>query len=280
MEEAEAQLKQVKPSIQGETTSEPNPTVTDLKASLTQMEQSLQLLLTSHTENQPDVVHLRSQIAAIKEQLAKEPERINTSEKEVVNPQYQDLLTAISGLDEEIKGTEAALRELDANVKANEMKLADVVRPEMHYNDLLRDQAEYTELYTKYRRERDEAQERATVLLKELGTKVELSERALRPAIPYRQPAAKLALVCLVSGIAASLVLMLGLAFGSRLFRNIDAAAECQEVPWLADVAATLPNEVALARQRLRLVIGGIVLVVLLVVLTLGSLWWRYSHPV
>jgi tetratricopeptide (TPR) repeat protein len=224
-EEAEAQLRQVKPTIQGETTSEPNPTVTDLKASLTQMEQSLQLLLTSHTENQPDVVHLRNQIAAIKEQLAKEPERINTSEKEIVNPQYQDLLSDVSRLNEEIKAGEAALRELSAGVVANEKVLADVVKQEKHYNDLLRDQSEYTELYTQSRRQLDEAQRRVKAQQEELGTRVELYSQALKPAIPYSQPAAKLALVCLVGGIAATLLLMFGLALSRRLFGRKDDQA-------------------------------------------------------
>ena len=273
MDEAEAQLKQVKPSIQGETTSEPNPTVTDLKASLTQMERSLQLLLTTYTEDHPDVVRLHSQIAAIKEQLAKEPQRINTSEKEIVNPQYQALNTDISRLKQEIKGGETALRQLGADVAANDKKLHDVVEQEKTYNDLVRDQSRYTELWNTYRRQLEEAQLRQKVQQGDLGTTVEIYRSAIRPAIPYYKPVAKMALVCLMGGIGAGIMLMFGLEFCDRSFRSMDdAAAFLDKVPVLGSLTAIVtPEEVAAARRRRRLVLRGIVLVIALALLAIGA---------
>ena len=104
-------------------------------------------LLTTQTEDHPDVISLRQQIAAIKDQVEQEPERVDTSQKQVINPQYRDLLTDVSRLKQEVSGSEAALRQLAAAESANEAELADVVKQEKHYNDLLRNQAQYGQLY-------------------------------------------------------------------------------------------------------------------------------------
>jgi uncharacterized protein involved in exopolysaccharide biosynthesis len=266
--EAEAQLKQVPKSIQGETTSEPNPAVTDLKATLTQMERKLQLLLINYTEGHPEVVQLHSQIAAIKEQLAKEPERINTSEKEIANPQYQDRLTDISRLKQEIKGGETALRQLGADVAANDKKLQDVVEQEKTYNDLVRDQSRYTELWNTYRRQLEEAQLRQKVQQGDLGTTVEIYRSAIRPAIYYK-PVAKMALVCLMGGIGAGIVLMFGLEFCDRSFRSTEDAEEFLKVPVLGSLTAIVTPEAVEARRQRRKTVALELLTVVLVLLVL-----------
>ena len=271
--EAEVQLTVVKPSVRSETTTEPNPAVTDLKATVTQMERTLQMLLTTYKEAHPDVVRLRDEIAALKEQLAKEPERITVSEKEIVNPQYEELLTDISRLKQQIKGGEAALLQYTSEVTANENELADVVKQEKHYNDLLRNQSEYTEHYTQYRRQLDEAQRRAKVQEEEYVIKVELFAPPLKPATPDSTPVAKLALVCLVGGIAAGLSLMFGLEFCDHSFRSIDDAETFLKVPVLASLTAIVPPEEATARRRRRLVIGATVGAALLVMLIVFCVW-------
>ncbi len=89
LEEAAKQLAAVPQTVTMEVTSEQNPVVVDLRNRLSQMQRNLQLMLTTQTEDHPDVISLRQQIAAIKDQVEQEPERVDTSQKQVINPQYR-----------------------------------------------------------------------------------------------------------------------------------------------------------------------------------------------
>jgi len=274
LEETEKQLAQIEPTVRSEVTKQQNPAVVDLRNSLSEKERALQMLLISYTDDHPEVVRLRAEIAAIKDQLEGLPERIDVSERQTINPQYQELLSERLRLKQEIRGHEAALRTLGAELAAHDLELADVVKQEKHYNDLLRNQREYSELYDQYRRQLAEAQRRVTVQEEEYVTRVELYAPALKPAIPYRRPVAKLAMACLFGGVAAGVALMFGLEFSDRSFRNVEDAAGFLKVPILGSLTTIVPPEVQQARRRRKWAIAGIVLVVLLVLLAAGTFWY------
>ncbi len=145
--EAKKQLEKVPQTIRTDVIKGQNPVRVDLQNSLSQMQRNLQLLLTDHTEDHPDVKRLREQIASVQEQLKKEPDRVDTSETQVINPQYQELLKNVSTLEQEISGDEAALRQLVAAENANTGQLDSISKEEKHYNDLLRNQKQYSQLY-------------------------------------------------------------------------------------------------------------------------------------
>ena len=216
LEEAEAQLATIRPGVRSKTTGESDPVVTGLEASLTQMERAL-----DNAEGHPDVVSLRSQIAAMKERLAREPGPMTGSGKDTVDSQYEGLLSDISHLKQEIKGREAAVRQIAARVLDVENELADTVKQERNYNDLVRNQSEYTELYTQNRRQLDEAQRRAKVLEEGYVVQTELYAPAIKPALPCGPSVGRLVSGSLVFGVVVASVLLLGRALLRWLVRRL-----------------------------------------------------------
>ncbi len=274
LKELKRQLESVPVTSRSEVMREQNPVIVDLSEQLMQRRRQVRLLTATMTEDHPQMKQLREEIATLEEQLAETPEWVEVSEREIINPQYQDLLTHQNQLEQETQGYQAALRSVDATIQANMQELQDVLDQENRYNELVRQRAEYTELYNQYRTQLNEAQRRAKVQQDEYVAKVEVYAPALKPEFPYRTPKYKLAAMCVLGGLAAGIGLMFALEFCDRSFRNIEDAKEFLQLPVLASISVITPAAQEAARRRRRLFLAGGAALLLLVVAGAATAWY------
>jgi uncharacterized protein involved in exopolysaccharide biosynthesis len=257
--EVEAQLLVVPPKVMGEVTTEGNPRIAELDAKVVQEKSLLTTVLLRLTDEHPMVKQLRAQIAEDEKQLAELPKRLPGTEREVINPVFEQLYTERLSLDREVKGLDAALRAVRARIAAQDEQLKDLMTEDKHYTDLLRQRDEKSEYYTLYNRNLVAARTKLQIDEGQYGTHVDVLEYAIEPAKPYYVPRLKLVVACLVLGVAAGVGLMFGTEFCDRSFRDMEDAAEFLGVPILGSIATIAPGHRAARRRSRALLVAAFV---------------------
>jgi len=264
LDEAKKQIAEV-PETTLEKTTEKNPALLRIENELEQLRRVLSAVTVGYTDEHPKVDQLKKQIAELEQQLEDMPKRVDADEREVANPVYQELVKNRMSLEQDIRGHEAALLEIESRITANDDALKEVAGQEKVYNDLTRQNEEYSNLYEKYRDEWTAAVTRWEVqeAEQEYGVEVEMLAPALEPALPYQLPRQKLALACIVGGIALGVALMFGLEFCDRSFRGIDDASAFLNIPVLGSVPTIISPAQRAKRRRTSFMIAGVAIVAL-----------------
>ena len=264
--------------VVAEETKEDNPEYLALDSQIAARKSLLERLLLGKTEEHDDVVYLRQEIKRMEKRLAETEKDIAVTERKVVNPTYQSLMAERFTSEQEIKGLEAALIQIQADIAAHQSKAQSVVSEEKTYNDMLRESSEYQQQYDKFRRSLDAAETEFDVETSRFGTQVELIQRALLPAHPWRMERLQLALACLAGGAAVGVGLMFALEFCDHSLRSVDDAASFLPIPILGSVSVIVsPYEVVRRRQRRILVFALIVGTILTV--SAGLYLWEHHSP-
>ena len=125
-----------------------SPQVREIKSDLYRREQQLAALLSTHTEEHPEVLRLKSQIDSAHERLAREVERVATSETQGLPPEYSALVQGLVTLESDHIGMmarEEAISVLLADFRA---RLRLLPAREQRLEELARDQRAALENYT------------------------------------------------------------------------------------------------------------------------------------
>ncbi|MFO8006911.1 MAG: hypothetical protein R6V05_04155 [Candidatus Brocadiia bacterium] len=278
LEEVEKQLEELPLLVKSEVTTGRNPRVAELEDSIAARERALERMLNEYTEEHPDVVKLRRDIASLKGELAETPERLEGTEKEIINPVYQERVTQRLSLKQEVRAHQAALATVDAQIAAAQGELEKVADEEQDYRQLVRKQQEYSQLYSQWSSSLNRERINLAVADEEYGRHVEVHTRALVPAIPIRPDSWKIALACLVAGLVAGVSATGVLEYCDHSFRSMEDAAGFLEMPVLASIAH-IPTARARAQRRRRLLAVTTSVVGLLAVIGIGIYVWDTLQP-
>jgi len=276
--EIDKQLSEVPPTIHTDVVTEPNPEYTALKEQLDRYRKALDAALLRYTEEHPQVKRMREEISLLEKRLQETPPTVSRGEREVPNPIYQRLAGDRLSLQQEIRGHRAALKEIQARIKANEDEIRGMVNDEKRYTDLMRDYREYSQIYEQYRRSLVASRTRLEAEAGRYGTQVELVQRALLPASPYQMDRLKLSMMCLVGGLACGVALMLILEFCDHSFRTAEEASAFLGLPVLATIPTIVTPE-AMARRRRRIALALSTGAALLLAAAVGLFMWERERP-
>ncbi len=264
LEELNRQLADVPKTIKGEVVSEENPVAVEVKNQLLARRRLLTSLKVKFTDEHPDVKRIQREIQELEQQVEETPARIDGTEREVANPEYQELQMRKRELAQDIRAHAAALSEIGSRGEANRQQLRQMAAEEKRYNDLQRDREEAAELYAQYRRSLVSARTRLEVETGRYGTEAEMAARALIPTSPYRLERIKLGLAAVVGGLALGVALMFGFEFADRSFRSMEDASTYLDVPVLASIPRIVSPQEAARKRRRRLQAAGAVLLLIL----------------
>ncbi len=276
--EVKRQVAEMPRTIHVEVKAEENPEFLELKKRLALFNKGLDALLNRYTEEHPRMKALRVEIAALEKQIEATPQHREKPALEILNPIYQQLAAGGLALRQEIKGHQAALNEIHANIKANEDKIREVVSQEKGYTDLMRQYSEYSEIYGQYRRSLVASRTRLEAEAGQYGTQVKLIQRALVPGAPYRVDRLRIATTCMLGGLGAGIALMFALEFCDHSLRSAEEAVAFLKLPVLAAIPAFVSPEERALRRRRRIIAVGIA-IGLLAAAVLGLLLWEHQRP-
>lgn len=129
------------------TTISNNPMVNTHRSTLSKLETELAGLRNQYSEEHPQVVSLKAQIAEVETQLSKEVERVVSNETRSVNPVYQNLVADLALLETDSMLYASRLDALRAQIEIAEEWLNDLPQKELSLAKLMRDQNVTEQIY-------------------------------------------------------------------------------------------------------------------------------------
>jgi len=278
LEQITKQLQTVKKDVVQKSVKAVNPDRVNLERQIAAREELLHSMLISFTEEHPEVVKVREEIARLKEKLAATPTHVEGDEIKTANPVYQELQTDYLKAQQKIKALESELLSIKADLTVLDSRIKNVVQQETTYADLVRERERYRNEYARYSTQLASAELEFDVETSRYGTQVDMIERALLPIHPYRLQRLKIALACLAGGAAAGIGLMFTMEFFDHSLRSVEDAAAFLPMPVLGSLSTIVsPDQIARRRSRNILILVTIVVLILLAVGAL--LLWEHIEP-
>jgi len=137
---AEHSLEESRQPVALTTVLAESPQVREIKSDLYQREQQLAALLSTHTEEHPEVIRLTSQIDAARQRLAREVERVAVSETQGLPPEYSTLVQALVTFESEHIGMKAREEAIGVLLDSFRARLSLLPAKEQRLAELARDQ--------------------------------------------------------------------------------------------------------------------------------------------
>jgi polysaccharide chain length determinant protein (PEP-CTERM system associated) len=222
----------------------PDPTA----AKLAKMKQDLAELRTHYTDKYPDVIKLRSEIAAL-EAIAP-PKTDKPEHAPAAGAPPHPARNVVAEVDAELKALRDEERGLRASIATYEARVANAPQRQQEYQRQARDYATTKEMYASLLKRYEDAQ------IAESMEQAQRSEqfRVLDPAVPPKDPVAPHRMRLM----AMALALSAGLAFGAVMlaerldtsFHTIDDLRGFTRVPVLTGIAPLLTDRDAAQRRR------------------------------
>jgi len=250
--EVKKQLASTPETISAERSTEENPRYAELDASIASRKRLLDRMLLELTEEHHDVKRLRREIEDLQAELAETPKRREGTERVIANPEFIERKNEKAKLEQSIKEYEARLSSLASQIAVSEEELRGVSDREERHADLVRQKNEYERLYAEFRDRENKARTGLQLLDDTATTNIDVLAKAVKPERPYQAPKIKLALICVLAGLAAGVGLVCGLEVCDQSFRNKeDAAAFLAPVPVIGSITTIrAPDDVIALRKR------------------------------
>jgi succinoglycan biosynthesis transport protein ExoP len=226
---------------------------------IARVKQELTELRTRYTDNYPDVIQKKAEIAALEGELARTKSDVEPNNKEpnkektaAVNPFVVQLQRAISEVDAEIAARKAEEQGLRRDINTYQQRVENTPRWEQEFQSLSRDYDTTKELYTSLLKRYEEAKLAESMEQRQKGEQF----RILDPAAASEQPVAPNRVRLFLVGLALSLGLALGtVVLAEKLdtsFHTVDELRGFTRFPVLVSIPPLL-TEVDASRRRRRI---------------------------
>jgi succinoglycan biosynthesis transport protein ExoP len=226
---------------------------------IARVKQELTELRTRYTDNHPDVIQKKAEIAALEGEHARTKSDVEPNNKEpnkektaAVNPFVVQLQRAISEVDAEIAARKAEEQGLRRDINTYQQRVENTPRWEQEFQSLSRDYDTTKELYTSLLKRYEEAKLAESMEQRQKGEQF----RILDPAAASEQPVAPNRVRLFLVGLALSLGLALGtVVLAEKLdtsFHTVDELRGFTRFPVLVSIPPLL-TEVDASRRRRRI---------------------------
>jgi polysaccharide chain length determinant protein (PEP-CTERM system associated) len=224
---------------------------------IARVKQELSEFRTRYTDNYPDVIQKKAEIAALEGELARTKSDVEPNNKEPnrekaapVNPFVVQLQQTISEVEAEIAALKAEEQGLRRDINTYQQRVENTPRWEQEFQSLSRDYDTTKELYTSLLKRYEEAKLAESMEQRQKGEQF----RILDPAAASEQPVAPNRVRLFLAG----LVLSLGLALGTVVlaeqldtsFHTVDELRGFTKVPVLVSIPPLLTEADASRRRR------------------------------
>jgi len=273
LELIDKQISEAPPTVTAEVVTEENPEYTALNNELVTLRRTRDRMLNigGRTPEHPEVVRLEAEIARLEKQLEETPQYKRGVEREVPNPALVALKRERQRTEQDIQVQLAQIERIKADIQALQLRAQEMVQEEQSYTDLLREKERYESQYHLFTRNLQAAQTQYDVETSKFGIQVDMIQRAIEPAAPYRMPRLKMALACVAGGLALGIALMFALEFCDHSLRGREDAVSFLNVPVLGCISLIEAPEVVVRRRRRRIIFAAFVVALLLA--GAGAVW-------
>ena len=271
-------------SFQSQLASIPPTTNRDLER-LNELRLQLVNLKTRVSDQYPDVIKLKAEIAEMERRLSAEG-RLTTDNQPPNNPIYITLQSQLASAQSEIESVKRQIADLGGRKKEYSQRLENSPKVEEGYKNLLVErnntQAKYDDLMKKFM----EAKVASGLEKGQMGQRFTLISPAQLPEKPVKPNRLAIVLIGLIMGVGSGVGMASFLEFSDHSVRSADALIRATGFA----VLATIPNIViakditALNRKRIIIAVAVVVLIVTGVfvfnyfIMDLDVLWARLTR--
>ncbi len=272
----EKQLKEEKPytvAILGNTSTPQNP----VQARLMALKQRLSELLLKYTENYPEVIRVKAEIEALKEQLKNSPPdtsensspgtQQSTTEMSTLNPLYQQLREELSKTQYEIASLNTQIRHYTKKIEEKKNYLRNIPVERKKLADLERERDTYKEIYQKLVFRLGQSEVSKQMEVQDKAETFRIIEPAVLPVKPVSPNRKLMILFGIFAGLGGALGLLILIDYFDTSVRTLDAL-KAFGLPVLA-VIPTIENPIETMKKRRKdIMVFSLYGVFLLLVLT------------
>jgi uncharacterized protein involved in exopolysaccharide biosynthesis len=253
----ETQLTTVPPRIEDEEESAARDRLEELKLQLVHLTKRF-------SDEYPDVIKVRAEIAELEKQLEETGASPGSENDSPNNPAYITMVSQLAGIRTEMSTAELRLEELERAAEAMRGRIAASPEVEEAYNTLLNTrnslQAKYDDLMGKLM----EARVARGLEKEQKGERFVLLESPRVPEKPFKPNRLAIMLIGLMLGIGAGTALAVLREFSDDAVRNADYLAAATQFPVLAGIPRIMtPGDISQRRRkRIGVTLGAVGLIV------------------
>ncbi len=211
------ELTATKDSIQGQLVGEKQLIVTmskkDIGGTIGALEKRLKQLLVSYTENYPEVIKIKADIEALKQQQSVQTEVQSReqpeSEANEVNTVYQELKQKVIEIEAEIKSLTAKNKNLNELIKKKEGELRNIPESKKKLSDLIKGRDSHKSVYESLLIRLSQSEVSKQMEIEDKATTFRIIEPAILPTMPVSPNR----LLLILAGIALGLLGGFGVVF-------------------------------------------------------------------
>ncbi|MBX2867951.1 MAG: hypothetical protein KTR18_04720 [Acidiferrobacterales bacterium] len=234
------------------------------------LESELSNLESRYSDEHPDVIKKRREVAALREQIATEPEYPGRVDTTIVNAVSEQGDSSLVRLNTELA---SAISEEDSlRVRRNDLvgKLAELdvlinktPEVEREYKSLIRDHENTQAKYNDIRGKQNSARVSESLELEQKGERFTLLEPPLLPEIPHKPNRKKLSILALGASLFSSFGLIFGVDWMQGKVRSVRQLERASGVPMLASIGNIVTQSDVRKRSRRRLLFLSLILIFL-----------------
>lgn len=251
------------------------------RVQLAELQNQLDKLLLTYTDDYPDVVRIRHQMQDLREALAREEQQRKTrpaskgpspdDDSIQYNPLYQDLKSKLNEASRNTSATSSRLAATEQMLNSELERSKRIADSEAQLSELTRDYEVNRDIYQDLLKRRENARVSMDLDEKQQG----LTFRIQEPAVMPIRPSGLRLLHFAIAGLGAGVLVPLALLFGyAKLDPRARLASQIEQLAGVP-VLATVPSYPTPAdRRRNTLHSALLLLIVAGVLLTYAAIWW------
>jgi succinoglycan biosynthesis transport protein ExoP len=213
---------------------------------LAHLNNQLVMLMTKYTDNYPEVIKVKSEIAELK----KEMERAKTShqrgpgsETAMINPIYQQLRQELAKTDVEVESLKARLAELSRQQREGERALGRMPKGQEEWTKLQRDRNVYQRIYDELLQKLESAKVSRDLEIGNKGENFKILDAAVLPQLPVKPNRPVMILMGILLGIVSGVATVLGLDYLNHSFKDEDSIESALGLSVLVAVPTIVTEE-------------------------------------
>ncbi len=171
------------------------------------LQKKIDALLVRYTENYPEVVKLKAEIEALKNQgaIQKDAEKSTEPEQSAINPIYQELTQRELQAEAGIQANDAKQKQIGALIAARETELRNIPPSRLKLGDLEQERDAAKELYTKLLERQGQSDVSKEMEVADKSTTFRIVDPAVLPQKPASPNRVMISLAAIFLGLAGGL---------------------------------------------------------------------------
>jgi polysaccharide chain length determinant protein (PEP-CTERM system associated) len=279
LDSLQKQIAGHKEIVVSEITKETNPLVVNLRQKIADLEIQLTTLRGQYTDKHPKIIEIKQEIARTKDKLEQESEKTISKEISSINPLYQNLIQQMEETQIKIETLTAMKKDLEQTLHRLELSVGNMPQQEQELARLTRNSSVYNNLYNLYLNKLEEARASRELELQAKTLRYKILDQPRLPIKPIKPKPLKIIFLGCMLGLVTGLGTAMAVQYLDQTFTSVEELQRFTKIPVLGFISPIVTIEELHRKQRYRVIIISICLIILIAVVILLIKFYPILKP-